>query len=96
MSGGGALPGPDPVRPIVEIAAQDSAVIDPAAPRPPALAATPVKESQGLRRVQPGEPRLGDSADVFGLEPSPMSQFSPWSSNTGSPVSLQRVRTDIR
>ncbi len=92
---------PGNAQPVTELVAQDPAVhepllIDQAAPTSPALVVTPVKEMHALRRVQPGEPRWSESADVFGIEPSPMSRFSPWSSNTGSPVSLQRVGPGLR
>lgn len=62
----------------------------------PAVAVSPVKESTGLRRLGPADERWSDSADVFGVEQSPMSRFSPWSSNAGSPVSLRSVRPNIR
>jgi anti-sigma factor RsiW len=83
---------------VPEMVAQDPSVheplfVDPVAPTSPALVVTPVTESHGLRRVQPGEPRWSESADVYGLQPAPM---SPWSSNVGSPVSLQRVGPGLR
>ncbi len=46
----------------------------------------------GLRRLYPGEPRLRDSAQVFG-EPSAGDEVVPWNITPGSPVSLERVHT---
>ncbi len=85
---------PADVGPVV-ITPQDSVVVVPVdhevVPTAPELVVTPVNDSQGLRRVQPGEPRWSDSADVFGAQSSPMLQLSPWSPNVGSPASLRNV-----
>lgn len=83
------------VQPTLANVSPDTRLIDQAQPSPE-LVVTPVKESQGLHRVPLGEPRWSENADVFGSQPSPMSQFSPWSPNVGSPVTLQRVRPNIR
>lgn len=81
-----------------ELAPPAPLLVDQALPDPDssALVVTPVKAPAGLRRLAPGDARWSDTADVFGIEQSPMQRFSPWSPNAGSPVSLQRVRPNMR
>ena len=90
LSGSGALPvGAPGESPIVQH--PTDGLVDAEPREKPAIEVTPVSQTNGLRRLAPGEERFSDKAGFYGWEESPVETFRRPNSGQGSPASLRRV-----